>query len=84
MKKIKAYTKKVLVSGREAPENLTRSVGLFFYFGLVFYSLPSTDTDEYTRYACSETSLHAAHSKITDLALLYSTLHVVQASHRKN
>ena len=32
----KAYTKKVLVSGREAPENLTRSVGLFFYFGLFF------------------------------------------------
>ena len=32
----KAYTKKLLVSGREAPENLTRSVGLFFYFGLFF------------------------------------------------
>ena len=32
--------KKVLVSGREAPENLTRSVGLFFfildYFFLFF------------------------------------------------
>ena len=37
--KDKAYTKKVLVSGREAPENLTRSVGLFFYFGLFFFIL---------------------------------------------
>ena len=34
--RFKAYTKKVLVSGRKAPENLTRSVGLFFYFGLFF------------------------------------------------
>ena len=50
-----------------------------------FYSSPSTNTDEYTWYACSETLLQAAHSKITDSALLhvYSTLHVVQAWHRK-
>ena len=34
-----AYTKKLLVSGREAPENLTRSVGLFFLFWIIFFIL---------------------------------------------
>ena len=54
-----------------------------FLFLIIFFFFTSTGTDEYTRYACSETSLHAVHNKITDSALLYSTLHQVQAWHRK-
>ena len=48
-------------------KNLTQSVGLFFLFWIIFcLFFTSIGSDEHTRYACSDTSLHAAHNKITD------------------